>query len=102
MIGLLLWVKAKAGKKEELVEFFQWDGQVAKETEPGTLRFEFYDDPNDVDAVYLYEAYQDEDAFDVHKSHEPFQKWIAEVRPNLAEDLNIIKGMGQCRWSMSA
>ncbi len=102
MIGLVFWVKAKAGKKEELAEFFRWDGQVAKETEPGTLRFEFYDDPNDVDALYVYEAYQDEEAFDVHKTHEPYQKWRAEVRPNLAEDFNIIKGMGQCRGSMSA
>ena len=65
------------------------------------MRFEFYDDPDDVDGVYVYEAYRDEDAFEVHKSHEPFLKWRDEVKPNLTEDFNIIKGMGQCRGSMS-
>ena len=101
MIGLIFWVKAKPGKKEEFVDFFRWDAQVAKETEPGTLRFEFYDDPDDANALYVYEAYQDEDAFAVHQSNEPFQKWKAEVMPN-AEDVKIIKGMGQCRGSMSS
>ena len=100
MIGLIAWFKVKSGKMEELDDFFQWDGQVAKETEPGTLRFEFYDDPDSADALFLYEAYQDEDAFDVHKSHEPYQKWSAELRSNLVEESKIIKGLGQCRWSM--
>lgn len=100
MIGLIAWFKVKSGNMEELVDFFQWDGQVAKETEPGTLRFEFYGDPEGADALFLYEAYQDEDAFDVHKSHEPYQKWIAELRSNLVEEFKIIKGLGQCRWSM--
>jgi autoinducer 2-degrading protein len=100
MIGLIFWVKARPGEKEGFVEFLQWDAQVAKESEPGTLRFEFYDDPNDANALYVYEAYQDEDAFAAHQANEPFQKWRSEMMPK-AEDFKIIKGMGPCRGSMT-
>jgi quinol monooxygenase YgiN len=35
--------------------------------------------------VYLYEAYVDPAAFDVHKANAPFKQFIEEIVPNLAE-----------------
>ena len=58
----VLRIKTKPGKKSEVVRFLQWDMEVAKEKEKGTLRFDFYDDPSAPDGLWLYEAYKDVDA----------------------------------------
>ncbi|MCH8235345.1 MAG: antibiotic biosynthesis monooxygenase [Chloroflexi bacterium] len=78
------------GKRDEVVEFLSWDQQVAFESEPGTLRFDFYDDPENENALYLYESYTDEAAFDVHKSHEPFKKFGHEIVPNCIDSFDRI------------
>jgi quinol monooxygenase YgiN len=50
------------------------DARVAKDTEPGTLRFDVWTSP-EPDVVYVYETYKDEEAFEVHKNNEPFKKF---------------------------
>src|SRR5262249_51648958 len=42
--GILFRVVAKPGKYQELCDFLNWDAEVARAKEPGTLRFEFYRD----------------------------------------------------------
>ena len=88
MITALFRVHVKPGKRDELVEFLRWDKQVAEESEPGTLRFDFYDDPNTPGAMYLYESYTDQAALDAHKANAPFIKFAAEVRPNCIESMD--------------
>lgn len=76
MYGILFRAKAKPGKYQELIEFLEWDGEVCRDKEPGTLRFEFYPDPGDKEALYVYEAYRDENAFEKqHKMNDPYQHW---------------------------
>ena len=72
MFGILFRVEAKPGKHQELLDFLQWDGEVCRDQEPGTLRFEFYRDPNDANALYVYEAYRDCNAFEAHKTMSRF------------------------------
>lgn len=88
MITGLFRVHVKPGKRNELVEFLRWDKQVAEESEPGTLRFDFYDDPNTPEAMYLYESYTDQAAVDAHKANAPFVKFAAEVRPSWIESMD--------------
>ncbi len=85
MITALLRLHIKSGKRDELVEFLKWDQQVALDSEPGTLRFDFYDDPENEHAMYLYESYRDNEAFEEHKANEPFQKFVSDIRPNCIE-----------------
>ena len=99
MITGLFRLHLKPNKKSELIEFLKWDGEVARDTEPGTLRFEFYDDPEDDAAIYLYESYRDEAAFEEHKTHAPFQKFIAEVRPACVESADTLLPFSPAIWS---
>ena len=85
MYGILFRVEAKAGKFEELCKFLEWDAEVARDEEPGTLRFEYYQDGNK-EALYVYEAYRDRNAFEEHKKNEPFQRWSRFVCNDLCVD----------------
>lgn len=85
MYGILFRVKAKRGKFEELCNFLKEDAEVARDQEPGTLRLEFYRDGNK-DALYVYEAYRDRNAFEEHKKNEPFQRWSRFVCNDLCDD----------------
>ena len=86
MYGIVFRVEAKPGKFQELVDFLTWDAEVCRDEEPGTLRFEFYQDPENENALYVYEAYQNQEAFDVHKNNDPFKHWHSA---GLSEALTI-------------
>jgi len=93
MFGILFRFKAKPEKFHELVAFLKWDGEVCRDQEPGTLRFEFYSDrkdsdpkdadPKDEDTLYVYEAYRDRSAFEEHQKNEPYQRWSSGLETEL-------------------
>ena len=85
MYGGLVKLVAQPGRKPGVIEFLRWDADVARRDEPGTLRFDVWEVENERDAVYLYEAYVDRAAFDVHKASGPFRKFVAEIVPTLIE-----------------
>ncbi len=101
MIALLVKFTVKPGKKQELLEFLEWDGVVANDSEPGTRRFEFHTEAESSDVSWLYEAYEDAEAFDVHKSHEPFQKFTSDWRDTVLENIELAMPLSQCHWSLS-
>ena len=86
MYGIVFRAEAKPGKFQELVDFMTWDAEVCRDEEPGTLRFEFYQDPENENAIYVYEAYQDLDAFEVHKNNAPYKHWHSA---GLSEKLTV-------------
>ena len=59
MYGGMVKLVALPGRKRELLDFLSWDAEVARTSEPGTLRFDVWEVPDEPDAVYLYEAYAD-------------------------------------------
>jgi quinol monooxygenase YgiN len=81
MYGIVFRTEAKLGKLPDLVDFMTWDAEVCRDEEPGTLRFEFYQDPENENAIYVYEAYQDLDAFEVHKNNAPYKHWHSAGQP---------------------
>ena len=83
MIGTLFRVEVKPAKRQAFINFIERDVRVAKECEPGTLRFDLYQDPKDENAFFVYEAYRDQKAFDEHKGNEPFQHWESHIRPEM-------------------
>jgi (4S)-4-hydroxy-5-phosphonooxypentane-2,3-dione isomerase len=74
MYGGLIKFVVKPGMRSEFLEFLRWDAMVAKDTEPGTLRFDAWTSP-EPDVVYVYETYKDPEALEVHKNNEPFKKF---------------------------
>ena len=56
MFGILFRAEVKPEGQEDFINFFKWNIQVAKEREPGTLRFDLYRDPKDKNAFFVYEA----------------------------------------------
>ena len=81
----------KPGKKQEFLDFLRWDIEVAKESEPGTMNFDVFEDPENPDAVvYVYEAYRDQEAFAEHQQNEPFQRFRSEVRPDCIAELKML------------
>ena len=90
MYGILFKVRVKEEKRQSFIEFIEWDIRVAKESEPGTLRFDLYQDPEDENAFFVYEAYQDEKAFEKHQKNPPFQQWESEIRPKMVDDFQLL------------
>ena len=74
-IAILFHVIAKPDKQQELIKFLEWDREESMARERGTLRFDVFQDPNNADAFYVYEAYENAAAFEAHKAHEPYQRW---------------------------
>src|SRR5205823_14091671 len=79
MFGILFRAEIKHEEREDVINFIKWDIRVAKEREPGTLRFDLYQDPKDENAFFVYEAYRDEEAFEEHKKNAPYQRWKPDV-----------------------
>jgi (4S)-4-hydroxy-5-phosphonooxypentane-2,3-dione isomerase len=86
MFGILFKVKVKPEKRQAFIDFIKWDIQVAKEREPGTLRFDLYQDPADENAFFVYEAYRDRKAFEEHQKNLPYQQWELQIRPEVVAD----------------
>src|SRR5262249_19323169 len=98
MFGIVFRIEGQPGKYQELVEFLKWDGEICRDREPGTLRFEFYRDPNDDNALFVYEAYRDQDAFEAHKKNAPFQRWSSGLRDELGTNFTVLF-RGDAVWS---
>ena len=91
MYGILFRVEAKPEKFQELVDFMAWDSEVCRDEEPGTLRFEFYQDPENENALYGYEAYRDLEAFEVHKQNEPFKRFFSSgLKEELTTNFSVV------------
>jgi quinol monooxygenase YgiN len=85
MYGGLVKFVVKPGMRSEFLEFLRWDAKVAKDTEPGTLRFDVWTSP-EPDVVYVYETYTDEEALEVHKNNEPCKKFLEVLQHEMLEE----------------
>jgi quinol monooxygenase YgiN len=82
MYAIVFRAVPTAGNRQNLLEFLQWDCEVARQKEPGTLRFDVLEDPEG-EAIYVYECYEDRAAFEVHKKNAPYQKWVSDIEPRV-------------------
>jgi autoinducer 2-degrading protein len=88
--GAFMRIVAKPGMRSELLDYLRWDAEVARDREPGTLRFDVWEVEAEPDVVYLYEAFRDMQAFDAHKAGEPYQKWGEVERHTMQQVTDII------------
>jgi quinol monooxygenase YgiN len=68
-------IQVKKGFKDRFVEEIVADARGSTTNEPGCLRFDVVQDPNDPDRVWLYEVYRDEAAFQAHTQTPHFIRW---------------------------
>src|SRR5687768_9783540 len=66
MFGMLIEFTVAAEHRQTLVDTLTADGLGSLRDEPGTLRFDLYEDPDQPGRFYLIEAYADEAAFEAH------------------------------------
>jgi predicted ester cyclase/quinol monooxygenase YgiN len=71
----LFRVVAKPGLREKLASFLERDQKESMEQEDGTLIFDVFRDPENENGFYVYEAYENESAFEEHKNHTPYREW---------------------------
>jgi autoinducer 2-degrading protein len=86
MYGALVKFVVKSGMRSEFLEFLRRDAKVAKDIEPGTLRFDVWETSLEPDVVYVYEAYKDAEALEVHQNNEPFKKFDEIVCEMMIEE----------------
>src|SRR4030095_12364088 len=62
MYGGIVRLVAAEGLKSDLLNFLAWYAHVCRTVEPGTLRFDAWEAPNESHGGDLYEAYADQAA----------------------------------------
>jgi autoinducer 2-degrading protein len=72
MFAILFRALAKPDKREELLDFLKRDCKYC-ENEKETLRFDVLVDAENENAVYVYEAYKDWEAFQAHTKNPHFR-----------------------------
>jgi quercetin dioxygenase-like cupin family protein/quinol monooxygenase YgiN len=83
MHGTFFKIVAKPGKRDELVEFLRWDAEVARVSEPETMRFDVWQVPGDAEAFFVYEAYANKASFEKHQANEPYKKYVGYIEPQV-------------------
>ena len=80
-------------KPENRQEFIEASLANARATiqEPGNLRFDVLQRPDDPDRFVLYEVYRDEAGADAHKQTPHYARWRDAVAPWMAEPRQGIK-----------
>jgi quinol monooxygenase YgiN len=80
---LTVRMTAKEGEEENVVAAFR-DLAAASRAEPGCLAYQPHRDPEDSRVFFVYEQYEDEDAFKAHGESEHFQRYaVRELFPRL-------------------
>ena len=78
-------LQIKEGHKEQFVEEIIADARGSLNNEPGCLRFDVVQDPENTNRIWLYEVYTDEQAFQAHTRTPHFTRWRDATRDWLDE-----------------
>ena len=89
MYGGLARFVVRAGKRDEFLELLRWDAQVAKDSEPGTLRLDVWEVAGEPGVIYVYEVYTDPGAFEDHTRNPPVKRF-AEIMNSLVEGWTMV------------
>ena len=99
LIQTFMKVRIKPGKRTKLFEFLMWDFQVSQDSEPGTLRLDFFEDPEDENVVYLYKAYRDHAAIDEHRALPPYKEHD-EIMAECLASVDRVLDWSEASWSL--
>jgi quinol monooxygenase YgiN len=83
--AIFVTIKLKPGNFEEYMMHIEHDREGALRDEPGCQLFHILTPPDSKDTVYLYEVYDDEEAFDNHQKTPHFVRYVQETEELIAE-----------------
>ena len=86
-------IQIKEGHKEAFMAEMIADARGSVADEPGCLRFDVIQDPDEENRIWLYEIYKDEDAFQTHLQTPHFIKWKATV-PDWIDSPPVVPVLG--------
>jgi (4S)-4-hydroxy-5-phosphonooxypentane-2,3-dione isomerase len=89
MYGGLARFVVRPGMREEFLDLLRWDAQVARDSEPGTLRLDVWEVDTEPGVIYVYEVYTSPEAFEVHIKNEPVRKF-AQIMDSLIEGWTMV------------
>ncbi|MFN4172836.1 MAG: putative quinol monooxygenase [Pseudorhodobacter sp.] len=93
MFAVTVRFRIKPGKMSDFLTHMRKNAGGALRTEPGCRRFDICTDPDRPDEAFLYELYDDADAFAAHKQTPHFAA-IGAVAPEFVESRDL------STWSM--
>jgi len=90
MLSILFRVEVRPDKREAFIAFIKEDDRVASEKEPGTLRFDLFQDAKNMNAFYVLEEYKNEVAFKTHQNNEPYKIWLTKIMPEMVTIFQLL------------
>ena len=67
-LALIATVEAAPGKRDQVLPLLKAHGARSVKDEPGTLQFDIMLPRDDATKIYLHEVYQDDAAFETHRT----------------------------------
>ena len=87
MYVILAPIQIKEGFKESFIEAMIADAEGSMSNESGCLRFDVIQDSENANRIWLYEVYENENAFQAHTQAPHFKKWAETVKDWRGEGL---------------
>ena len=72
-------IEVVPGKRDQVASLLKAHRDRCLKGEPGTLQFEVVLPRDDQSRILIYEVYQDDDAFEVHRSGPSIARWREET-----------------------
>ncbi len=92
MFTLFVTVKIKEGRRDEFIAATKGDAEGSNTKEPGCLRFDVLADNNDPNTFYLYEVYENRDAWETaHRGMPHYTAWREAVGDFFDGDLQRVE-----------
>lgn len=88
MIALVVSLKIKPGTEAAFQEAVTRQGATSLDKEAGCRRFDVVKSTTDEHHYFLYEVYEDEAAFEAHRTTPHFQVWRAAAGEMVEEQVN--------------
>ena len=79
-VAVVVKLKIKEGQRDAMTEAVKTGIETAK-GEAGTRFYVFHHDAVDVNTVWFYELYADQDAANLHMGSEAFKSWSKTLAP---------------------
>ena len=83
-ISILAEFKLKQGREDDFARYIEWH-QSESRKEPGCRFFQANRDPDRAEVFVMFEIYDDEDAIQRHRDTAHYQKFAAEIVPDMIE-----------------
>jgi quinol monooxygenase YgiN len=85
-------IQIRQGFKEQFVQEMIADASGSAENEPGCLRFDIVQDPDEPQRIWLYEVYRDEAAFAAHQQMPHYTRWRDATADWIAGPVKAVVG----------